>query len=167
MIKYDMDALEYISKLSDGGLRDAITLLDKCLAYSTELTLENVVKALGTVDYDIMFKLTDALQFKDTKKDMITIIETLHSEGKELKQFIKHYTHFLLDIQKYAIGCDWKYINIPTLENYKKWLSDCDDNDFNAYERILNCCLKLNSDIKYSNNPKLDIETAFILQYEE
>ena len=159
------DAIEYIAKIADGGMRDAITLLDKCLAYSKELTLENVVKALGAVDYDVMFSLTDALQYSEIKKDMITIVEDIHSSGKDLKQFLKQYTHFLLDIQKYAIGCDWMYINIPRLDAYEEWLNKCGDEDFDAYQRILDCCLKLNADIKYSNNPKLDIETAFILQY--
>jgi len=59
--KHDCDAVEYLAKLADGGMRDAITLMDKCLAYSKDLTLENVVKALGTTDYDTMFKLTDYL----------------------------------------------------------------------------------------------------------
>lgn len=167
MIKYDMDALEYISKLSEGGLRDAITLMDKCLAYSTELTLENVIKALGTVNYDIMFELTDALMYSGTKKTMISIVEEIHNAGKDLKQFIKQYTHFLLDIQKYSIGCDWRYINIPRLDTYEKWLKDCGDFEFNRCAEILESCVKLNAEIKYSNSPKLDIETAFILQYGE
>lgn len=156
------NAIEYIAKIADGGMRDAITLLDKCLAYSKELTLENVIKALGTVDYEIMFRLTDNL-IHFSKKDMIEIIENIHNDGKDLKQFIKQYTHFLLDIQKYAIGCDWKYINIPKLNDYEKWMKDCSDEDFDSCGNILDCCLKLNSDIKYSSSPKLDIETAFIL----
>jgi len=161
------DAIEYIAKIADGGMRDAITLLDKCLAYSDELTLENVIKALGTVNYDIMFELTDALMYSDNKKTMISIVEEIHNTGKDLKQFIKQYTHFLLDIQKYAIGCDWKYINIPKLDTYEQWLKDCGEVEFEQCYKILECCLKLNADIKYSNSPKLDIETAFILQYGE
>lgn len=163
----DTDALEYIAKLADGGMRDAITLLDKCLAYSKDIILVDVVTALGTVNYDIMFELTEALMYVNSKKTMITIIEDIHNSGKDLKQFIKQYTHFLLDIQKYAIGCDWRYINIPKLSDYEKWLVECKENEFNQCYKILECCLKLNSDIKYSNNPKLDIETAFILQYGE
>jgi DNA polymerase-3 subunit gamma/tau len=153
-------ALEYIAKLADGGMRDAITLLDKVLAYTKDIELDAVVKALGTVDYDVMFELTDSL-IHFSQKDMIQIIEDIHNDGRDLKQFVKQYTHFLLDIQKYAIGCDWKYINIPKLADYEKWLKTCDD--FDACHNILDCCLKLNSDIKYSSSPKLDIETAFIL----
>ena len=69
----DADALEYISKIADGGMRDAITLMDKCLSYSNELTLDNVVKALGVTDYDTMFKLNDSF-FDDDKAKMIEII---------------------------------------------------------------------------------------------
>lgn len=162
----DTDALEYLAKLADGGMRDSITLLDKCLAYSKDITLENVIAALGTVDYDVMFELTDSLQYENTKKAMIAIVEEIHASGKDLKTFLKQYTHFLLDIQKYAIGCDWKYINIPKLDTYVEWLKKCGTEDFDAYSRVLDCCLKLNSEIKYSSSPKLDIEAAFILQYE-
>lgn len=159
----DLEAVEYIAKLADGGMRDAITLLDKCLAYSIELTLENVIKALGTIDFELMFNLTDTFDSMDGHKKMIEIIESIHNEGKDLKQFIKQYTHFLLDIQKYAIGCDWTYINIPKLDIYENWLKGCNDDDFDRCNDILKCCMKLNTDIKYSSNPKLDIETAFIL----
>lgn len=162
---YEIEALEYIAKLADGGMRDAITLLDKVLAYTKDIELWAVVKALGTIDYDIMFELTDKLSDTRCKKEMISIIEDIHNSGKDLKQFIKQYTHFLLDIQKYAIGCDWKYINIPKLNTYKKWLEACGEYEFDTYKDILNCCLSLNANIKYSSSPKLDIETAFILQY--
>lgn len=157
----DTDALEYIAKIADGGMRDAITLLDKVLAYSKDVILQNVVQALGTVDYDIMFNLTTALQ--GDVKEAIKIIEDIHASGKDLKQFIKQYIYLLLDIQKYAIGCDWQYINIPKLDTYENWLEVCTEENFNYCIKILDCCVKLNADIKYSNNPKLDIETAFML----
>lgn len=163
---YEIEALEYIAKLADGGMRDAITLLDKVLAYTKDIELEAVVNTLGTIEYHTMFELTESLMYSNTKKTMITIVEEIHSSGKDLKTFLKQYTHFLLDIQKYAIGCDWKYINIPKINTYEKWLKNLTADEFDACSRLLDCCLKLNSDIKYSNSPKLDIETAFILQYE-
>ena len=59
--EWEMDALEYIAKIADGGMRDAITLLDKCLSYdSTELTMQTVITALGVMDYSELFSL-----FKD------------------------------------------------------------------------------------------------------
>lgn len=153
----DREPLEYIAKMADGGMRDAITLMDKCLAYSQELTLENVVKALGVTDYETMFKLTDTLVETDTK-NAITIIENLYNEGKDLKQFIHSYCHFLLDLCKLNIGCGWELVSIPKLQDYEQYLKDMDEYSFNVVSVWMRRLLKLDNDIKYSATPKLDIE---------
>ena len=54
----DPAALDYIAKIADGGMRDAITMMDKCLSFSSTLSLENVVKALGVADYETMIGLS-------------------------------------------------------------------------------------------------------------
>lgn len=161
---YEIEALEYVAKIADGGMRDAITLMDKALSYSKDLTLENVVKALGTTNYDIMFQLTDKLVYSDAMA-MISIIDTLHSEGKDLKRFIKSYVQFLLDVNKYALGCDWKQMSIPRLGEYEKrldaWIKDND-----VFTELLNEVVKLDNDIKYSSVPKCDIEARLLLWIE-
>ena len=159
---YKADAIEYIAKIADGGMRDAITLLDKCLAYSTDLTLENVVKALGTVDYTTMIDLTRAVVCTDSLS-VVNIIEDIHSSGKDVKQFVRQYGHFLLDVQKYAIGCDWKYINIPKLTEYEKWLASLSNEDFETVRALARDIVKLNSTIKYSATPKLDVEADLLI----
>lgn len=156
------DALEYIAKIADGGMRDAITLLDKCLAYSMELTLENVVKALGTVDYKVMIDLTNSI-IHENKTDIVSIIEDIYAQGKDIKQFVKQYIYFLLDIQKYSIGCDWTYINLPHLDEYEHWLKNLKDSDFDKCLQLMRITLKLNSDIKYSATAKFDTEAVFLM----
>lgn len=157
-----LPSLEYIAKIADGGMRDAITMLDKCLAYSQELTVENVVKALGVADYDIMFALTASIIGID-EKEMINIIEQLHMSGKDLKQFIKDYTHFILDVRKYIIGCPMQYISIPATDEYIKKLNSYSTNDMrNTFSNLLNTLISLSADIKYSSSPKIDIQAALI-----
>ena len=156
----DTDTLMYIAKLADGGMRDSITMLDKCIAYG-EISLKNVVQVLGTVDYDDMIELTKSVLKSDNKK-IIEIIESLYSQGKDLKQFIKSYLQFLLDVQKYGMGCDWKYINIPKLDTYTEWLDSMIDSDFDTCLDLLNLILKVNTEIKYSSSVKYDIEAYLI-----
>lgn len=170
MINYDLDALEYISKLCDGHLRDAITLMDKCLAYSKDLTLENVVKALGTTDYDTMFKLTDyLLQMNGENSDKLAIqlIENIFNDGKDLKTFVKQYVQFLLDLSKWGIGCDWKYLTLPKLNDYEQWLKDCDDSIFDDINDWLSVFVNLNADIKWSQSVKYDIEAVILIHSED
>lgn len=166
MINYDLDALEYISKLCDGHLRDAITLLDKCLAYSKILTLENVVKALGTTDYDTMFKLTDYLIDSKVKLSL-ALIEDIYNSGKDLKTFIRQYIQFLLDLSKWGIGCDWKYLTLPKLTDYEQWLKDCGDREFEAIIDWLSVFVNLNADIKWSQSVKYDIEASIVINSED
>ena len=166
-IQVKTDALEYVAKIADGGMRDAITLLDKCLAYSNELTLSVVVKVLGTVDYQTMEELSDAI-FQPNDKHIIDIVERIHSDGKDVKQFIRQYAHFLLDVQKYAIGCDWKYINVPKLSECEQWFEDATHRiPEQMLLRLIDTVLKLSSDIKYSATAKLDIEARLLLFAEE
>lgn len=162
MIKYNMDALEYISKLSEGGMRDAISLMDKCLAYSKDLTLGNVVAALGTIDYDVMCDFTDDI-LTGADKSCLTRINALYADGKDLKQFIKQYTQFLLDVLKQGLGCDWSLIGIPRLPEYEKWMKELDESEYEELEALLKMFVQLNSSIKYSSTPKYDLEAALFL----
>ncbi len=167
-IRHDKDAIEYIAKIADGGMRDAITLLDKCLAYTTDLTLENVVKTLGTVNYMTMMELFDAIFAYDNDRHIIDIVERIHSDGKDVKQFIRQFAHFILDVQKYAIGCDWKYISVPRLSEYEQWFEDATHRIPEQMTlKLLDTVLKLSSDIKYSATAKLDIEARLLLFAEE
>ena len=162
-VTHDDDSVEYIAKIADGGMRDAITLMDKCLAYSKDLTLENVVSALGTVDYETMISLSADILVKN-KKAVIYIIEALHATGKDIKQFVKQYLQFLLDIQKFGVGCDWKYLQVPKIEDYEDWFEDLKSEDYDRLESVLNAMIKLNADIKWSSTPKYDLEAVLFTE---
>lgn len=160
-----LPAITYIAKIADGGMRDAITLMDKALSYDKNLTLENVVKALGTTDYDIMFNLTECFVYPSSK-DMMKIIDDIHAQGKDLKRFVKTYIQFLLDVNKYAIGCDWKQLSLPHLETYEDKMNNwLDDNDI--FTDLLNTVVSIDNDIKYSATPKYDIEARLLLYIEK
>ena len=156
------DAIEYIAKIADGGMRDAITMLDKCLAYSDDLTLENVVKVLGTVDYDTMIGLTDAVLCNDAML-CVKIVEELYNNGKDIKQFVKFYIQFILDVIKYDIGCDWAYLQIPKLDAIEEWICSLSTSKLDSCSLLLSKLVKLNADIKYSSTPKYDLETTLML----
>lgn len=154
------EALEYLAKLADGGMRDAITLMDKCLSYNNDLTIDNIVKALGVADYDTMMELTDVIIYKD-EEAIIRIIEEIHSDGKNLKQFVKQYLTFVLEVKKYIILGDFKYLNIPQTNDNERFL----DNMLHEYDKIsdlLDLLIKINSEIKYDSSPKYMIEAMLL-----
>ena len=158
-LSYTEDAISYLARISDGGLRDGVTLTDKCLAYSTDLTLENVIQALGTVDYEVFFKLSDAILNKNSS-EVIKVIESVHADGKDLKQFIKDYMGFLLDINKYDILRNFDYLQLP--QTYAEELKQHKQDWFDTCRNLLPVIVKLNADLKWETQVKVAIEARLL-----
>lgn len=153
------EAIEYIAKLADGGMRDAITMLDKCLSLSTEITVENVVKALGTVDYNTHFELLYQLVSRSSLK-AVEIVETVYNSGKDIKQFLRQFQFFILDVCKFKLFESFKYVAIPELPEYKQKM---EDEDYEDLLRILDWVRQLNVDVKWESNAKAMIETSILV----
>ena len=66
-VEYDEESLEIISKLADGGMRDALSILEQCLAYDRHLTVENINKVYGLLANDEKIRLIKLLLTKDMK----------------------------------------------------------------------------------------------------
>ena len=158
LIDYEKEAIQYIAKIADGGMRDAISLLDKCLSFSRNLTLENVINALGVSDYDNLLDMTVAL-LKNHNEAKLDIIENIYRQGKDLKQFIKQLLNCAIDINKYLIYNSYDYIQIPNtfdLTVYKQY-------DTAILLDLVDMLIKLNTQIKYETNPKVLIESYLLL----
>ena len=141
-------------------MRDAITLMDKCLSYNNDLTIDNIVKALGVADYDTMKELTDALWCKPDNAKILDIIEEIHNSGKDLKQFIRQYLNFVLDIKKFIILNEFDYLSIPETEEMSDWLKR--HTDYDEVSDLLDLLIKINSEIKYDGSPKYMIEAMLL-----
>lgn len=151
------EALEYIAKVCNGGMRDAITLLDKCLSLSHDLTLENVLKTIGGEDYNTFILFLTALQNKE-KGTAITTIEDIYNAGKDVKQFMKDFAKFVLEVEKYALYKNFNYISLPnTLETELEQLID--DSLFDVMDFVVS----LNSQIKWDSDPKTLIELSILI----
>ena len=153
------DGMEYIAKIADGGMRDAITMLDKCLAYSTDLTMDNVLKALGLSDYDTMLDLLKALVKKDAKS-VITVINDIHSSGKDLKTFMKSFTNFILDFCKFDVTRSYDFIQIPTSYAIEVYT----DSTYEYCHDLLPVLVRLNELIKWDSTPKSQVEAVLLME---
>lgn len=156
-IIYTEDAVDYIAKVSTGGMRDAITLLDKCLSLSRTLNLENVLKTIGGEDYSTFILFLTALQNKE-KETAITTIENVYNAGKCVKQFMKDFAKFVLEVEKYALYKNFDYISLPnTLENELEQLID--DSLFDVMDFVVS----LNNQIKWDSDIKTLIELSILI----
>lgn len=156
IIRYP-EALEYIAKVCNGGMRDAITLLDKCLSLSHDLTLENVLKTIGAEDYSTFITFLSTLEEKE-KEISIKVVEDVYNAGKDVKQFMKDFAKFVLEVEKYALYKNFDYISLPNiLENELEQLVD--DSLFD----IMDFVVSLNNQIKWENDAKTLIELSILI----
>lgn len=94
-IKIDPEALELIAELSDGGMRDALSILDQCIAYSEDaITLEDVRTIYGVVTKNDLGDLLNLL-YEEKVDDTIQFIHKIRMNGFDLKRFTNDFIHIL------------------------------------------------------------------------
>ena len=134
-ITYDDEALDYIARLSNGGMRDSLTNLDRCLAYSKEITLLNVTKALDLPDYDSYFSLLNYL-VKHDNENITKVIHEVYNSGTNFIKWFEGFYSFLCNIIKYIYLKDINATMIPG--QYSQKLSN-----YTAAHAVI--CLKLSN----------------------
>jgi DNA polymerase III subunit gamma/tau len=110
-LSYEDQALDFITKLSYGSLRQAICSLELCIDYG-KLNLDNVKKVLGNYTYDVHFELLNAMLDGDISKTL-EIIDKLYSDGQDLKLYLDQFISFILDVLKFTIYKSYDIIEIP------------------------------------------------------
>lgn len=150
----DDSAINYIAKLSNGGMRDAITTMDKCFSLVTEkpvVAIEDVLSVTGTVDYGTYFNFLRYFTTGD-KNGALEILNNVFDNGVDIKNFLKEFMYFVSDVALVKMFGDINKSSIPDIEDYKERI---DDEDLDSLIDLLNFIIKVDSEIKWSSNPKM------------
>lgn len=155
------ESCDYISKISNGGMRDAIALLDKCSGYSSNLNINNVLYSLGNYSYDVFFNLVNSVIDGDCDK-VLSILSDIHSQGNDLKLFVDQFLVFCLDVSKYVIFKDCSLTKIPVSMKDRLDSSVNFDNAIEYYLYMVDKILELKNMIKQDSDIKSTIEVMFL-----
>ena len=156
---YEMSALQLIAKISKGGMRDSISVMEKCLGFDKNLTLNNVTKALGIVGYDIMLDILFSIQDKKSEY-ILKVVDKIYQQGIDIKLFVVNFIEFCLDLVKFRLSNDYEISNLPS--NYQDIISKLKLTK-NELSDLIEGLIKLNASIKYESNPIVFIQ-AFLLR---
>lgn len=144
-------ALSYIAKLAQGGMRDAITLLDKSLAYTHTINEENLQEALGLPDYTDYFAMLNAVVKKDNAS-IIAIINKVYNSGVNFNRWFEGFFGFIVNIVKYIYTQDIECTMIPG--TYRDKLAGYTTKHAYVCLKLSNTLAKLNKDLKASPYPQ-------------
>lgn len=160
------ESCDYIAKVSNGGVRDAISYLDKVADYSEDISIENTLEVLGNYSYDDFLNLTnsiiDTMCDINNEKNMLAILDNIDNSGKDMRNFVDQYMSFILDLTKYSLFKDMNSTKLPiSLEEKVKYAVSFDGN-IKIFNNIIDQLLELKNNIRYDNNPSLSVKAAFI-----
>lgn len=156
-------AVRYIAKAADGSMRDALSLLDQCIAFylGEKLTYDHVLEVLGAVDTEIFSKLL-RLVLKEDIVGAVRLLEEMVAEGRELGQFVNDFTWYLRNLLLLK-GCDEmeEVLDISS-ENLALLKEESDMVDAEILMRYIRIFSELSNQVKYASQKRILIEIAII-----
>lgn len=156
-IEADEDALTWIAKEATGSLRDAYTLFDQILAFSeNKITLDKIVKALGLVKEEEIANLVHLIVNEDRKKAIVKLNELIN-RGSSIDYIIKALALFFKSLLLLKSEVRDESLIFGSISLYNEFIVDLNIHQVNA---ALDLVLKLNRDIKYTLDAKIDLELA-------
>lgn len=114
--KYELPALESVAKLAEGGMRDALSILEQCLAYNNELTVESVNMVYGLLSMDNKISFIKQLLSKDIK-GVLTSHDNMLSGSIDIKRLTFDLVDVLKDIIIYKNTQDVSILFVLTQQD--------------------------------------------------
>ena len=148
-IAADDDALQLIAVQADGGMRDALSLLDQCGVMAERVTAETVRSVLGIVGREALRELVKAIGEGQVPKSL-ELLETLLAGGKDVKQIITELAEYLRAVLLYKASPDYREIYLTDTKEAIAALEGLYSTDrlMAAEERLHQCTIELRQSVR-------------------
>lgn len=155
-------ALMLIARAADGGMRDALSILDMCLGYSNSVDETLVRNILGTSDNAFLFEYFDAMAEKDAGK-VFKYIDKLIRDGKDPSVFAKDVCRHVraLLIARTSPDDLVRLMDI-TEEEAGEYVQQTGKITLTRLMKILDLYMSLETEMRYSSSPRMALENAGI-----
>ncbi len=154
-------ALQYIAKTADGSLRDALSLLDQCIAFypGQKLSYDNVLEVLGAVDTSVYSSMFNNIINSDTIS-CIRLAGDMIMAGRDLNQFITEFTWYLRNLLV-ILGGGADIVDVST-EQLLNMQQDAARTNMEVLTRYIRILSELSGQIKYATQKRVLVEICLI-----
>lgn len=162
-VEVDEKAIRYISKVADGSMRDALSLLDQCIAFylGKKLTYENVLEVLGAVDTKVFSDMLDSIVENDTVS-ALKQIDQLVWQGREFGQFVLDFTWYMRNILLVKSSDNATDMIDLSEENVNQLVEDSKKISLDTLMRYIRNFSEVANQIKYASQKRIILEIAII-----
>lgn len=156
-------AIRYIAKAADGSMRDALSLLDQCIAFylGQTLTYDNVLEVLGAVDTDVFSRLLRNIIARDVPKVLDTV-EDLVMQGRELTQLTADFTWYLRNLLLVKTSDSIEDVLDVSSENLAQLSEEAQMIETDMLLRYIRIFSELSGQLKYAVQKRVLLEVALI-----
>ena len=162
-IDVDERALRYVARAADGSMRDALSLLDQCVAFhfGEKLTYDNVLEVLGAVDNRVFSKLFQAVLAGDTKA-CIREIEEMIIQGRDLSQLVNDFVWYMRNLLIAKTTDEPGDMLDMSEENLAALKEEAAGVDMETLMRYIRIFSELSGQLRYASQKRILVEIAFI-----
>ena len=162
-IEVEDKALRYIAKAADGSMRDALSLLDQCIAFylGQKLTYDHVLEVLGAVDTDVFSKLLRNVIGRNVAA-VLDIVEELVMQGRELTQLVGDFTWYLRNLLLVKTSDNIEDVLDVSTENMMQLKEESDMIELDMLLRYIRVFSELSGQMKYATQKRVLLEVALI-----
>lgn len=153
-------ALNMIARAAEGGMRDALSILDMCLGYRSDVDEALVRDVLGTSDRGFLFRFADALKDEDAAA-LLGMIDELMRTGREPMVFAKDISQHLraLLMAKVCPG-DMAALLDLTQEDADEYCRQAGDFTENRLMKMMELFMAVETELRYASSPRIAVEAA-------
>ena len=162
-VEAEEKAVRYVAKAGDGSMRDALSLLDQCIAFylGQTLTYDKVLDVLGAVDTEVFSKLLRKVIQGDVTSS-IHILEELIVGGRELSQFVGDFTWYLRNLLLVKTSENPEEAIDVSSENMKLLKEESTMLEVETLMRYIRIFSDLSNQIRYATQKRVLVEIALI-----
>ena len=158
-IQIDAEAIGLIASLADGGMRDALSILDQCVAYcSSEIHIADVRKIYGVLTLDDIGQLFANLYHKDIEK-LMTELQHISDQGMDLVRFTSDFISILKNSVIYDYSPTTTLMDDSTKELIQKYFVEA---PMNFRLAVLDSLMDTYNKFQYASNVLDYIETGLL-----
>ena len=156
-------ALRYVAKTADGSMRDALSLLDQCIAFhfGQELTYDKVLDVLGAVDTEVFSRLYRQVLERNVL-GCIGLLEEVVMQGRELTQFVSDFSWYLRNLLLVKTSDNMEDVIDVSSENLLRLKEEAEQTDMETIIRYIRIFSELASKMKYATQKRILLEVALI-----
>ena len=162
-VEVEEKAIRYIARKADGSMRDALSLMDQCIAFylGQKLTYDNVLDVLGAVDTEVFSRML-RLILQNQVAELMKMLEDLVMQGRELGQFVTDFTWYMRNLLLLKASDDLEDVLDVSTDNLKLLQEEAGMVREDTLIRYIRIFSELSNQIKFESSKRIALEVALI-----